>query len=127
LARRIPALILSTMSDRSSSAILPTMVKNMRLIGPLVSIASLAETNSMLTLPSSSTISKKFFVERAIRSKAATNTTENSPRRASAIMVSRPGRLVLEPEIPRSQYSRVISKPRWAASFRKSYNCVSTC
>jgi hypothetical protein len=59
-ARRILSFILSTMSDRSSSAMLPTMVRNMRPIGPLVSIASLAETNSMLTF-SSSTISRKFF------------------------------------------------------------------
>jgi hypothetical protein len=31
------------------------------------------------------------------------------------------------PEIPRSQYSRTTSKPRWAASFRRSRSWFSTC
>src|ERR1700693_336352 len=42
-ALRMPALTRSTINDRSNSAIEPTIARNMRPIGPLVSIASLAE------------------------------------------------------------------------------------
>src|SRR5579864_3042049 len=56
----------------SNSAILPMRVMNILPIGPLVSMASLAEMNSTPSSCNSSTISRKFLVLRATRSNAAT-------------------------------------------------------
>ena len=97
----------SVISDRSSSAIDPTSVMNMRPIAPDVSMASRALTNSIPISLSSSTISKKFFVLRAILSNAATRSTSNSRLRALANIASKPARLVFEPETPRSWNSRM--------------------
>src|ERR1019366_3903438 len=74
----------------------------------------------------SSRTSRKCFTDRAIRSEAQTRTTSNRPRRASVIMASSPGRLAFTPEI-RSVYSCTISRPRWAAIWRRSRSCVSGC
>ncbi len=60
-ALRIPALTRSTIRLRSSSAMLPIRVMNIRPIGPLLSIASRADINSIPSSSSSSTMSRKFF------------------------------------------------------------------
>jgi hypothetical protein len=65
-ALRMPALTRSTIKDRSNSAIEPTIVRNIRPIGPLLSMHSRAERNVTSTLVNSSMISRKFFVLRAI-------------------------------------------------------------
>ena len=118
----IPLLTRSTTSDLSSSAIAEMMVTKRRPIGPPVATPSLRLTNSIPRLSSSSTICKKLLVLLAMRSKAATSTTENFFRRASAMRASRPGRRAFFPQTPRSSYSCTTSKPRCAANSRRSYN-----
>src|ERR1039457_5867639 len=123
----IPALIRSIISERSSSAMHPRIVTNMRPIAPEVSIFSRAEMNSIPKSFSSSMTVRKCLTERATRSNAATNTMENLRRCASASMASKPLRLALEPDTPISVYSWTTSKPRRAASSRSGYNWLSIC
>ena len=59
----------------------------------------------------SSSTSRKYFTDRAMRAKAQTRTTSKRLRRVSRIRASRPGRRALAPLIPSVDSSR-IWKPR---------------
>jgi serine/threonine protein kinase/tetratricopeptide (TPR) repeat protein len=67
-------------------------------------------------------IERKFRVLGAMRSKAATSTTENFFLRASAMRASSPGRRAFFPQTPRSSYSCTTSNPLCDANSRRSYN-----
>ncbi len=126
-ALRMPAKTRSRIKSDSSSAIEPMSVKKSRPIGPLVSTFSRREMKTTPRLSNSSMTCKKCLTLLATRSNAATSTTENFFRRASAMSASNPGRLALLPETPLSLYSCTTSKPRCVASSRRSYSWLSTC
>jgi hypothetical protein len=104
----MPARTRSTIRLLSSSAIAPMMTTTARLRDPPVSICSRKLMNSMLSRISSSSTSRKCFTDLAIRSEAQTRTTSKTPRRASRIIASSPGRRAFAPLIV-SVYSSAIS------------------
>ena len=119
-ALRIPARTRSRIKSDSSSAIDPIRVKKSRPIGPLVSMFSRREMKTIPKLSNSSITCRKCLTLLATRSNAATSTTENFFCRASTMSASSPGRLALRPDTPQSEYSCTTSKPRFAASSRRS-------
>jgi hypothetical protein len=80
------------------AAIAEMIVTKRRPIASPVATPSRRLTNSIPRLSSSSTTCRKFLVLLAIRSKAATSTTENFFLRASAMSRSSPGRRAFFPQ-----------------------------
>ena len=91
-ALRSPAFTRSTMSDRSSSATEPKIVKTMRPTGVEVSIPSVSEMNSIQSDWKSSSARSKWLTLLAKRSNFQTTTTSQYRRFASAMSLSSCGR-----------------------------------